>query len=286
VQHAERFPPGIGDDEASTLQSWFDSPATIVVSSEATVTTLSALFGVGRSRFDVIPLSGRHSAKARQTGKVRDYALPARYLLCPANVSFHKNHEVLLDAFARWGSRVPLILTGGGTDLGGGKFPRQRELKERAYRLGLELGRDVHGLGFVPEHFYRRLLERAWAVIMPTLAEGGGSFPVWEALFAGIPVICSDIPVMREMVGWTGGEVLWFKPDDPVQLARILSSLYDRYDEFRGRAIAQVDQLHRRSWREVAEEYGTVFARAQHRSGGPGSVCGCHPVPVAQPGSE
>jgi len=33
---------------------------------------------------------------------------------------------------------------------------------------------------------------------MTSLAKGGGSYPVEEVLSVGTPVLCSDIPIMRD----------------------------------------------------------------------------------------
>jgi glycosyltransferase involved in cell wall biosynthesis len=45
-----------------------------------------------------------------------------------------------------------------------------------------------------------RLLSRAKAFIFPSFAEGFG-LPPLEAMASGVPVVCSDIPVFREVYG-------------------------------------------------------------------------------------
>jgi glycosyltransferase involved in cell wall biosynthesis len=114
----------------------------------------------------------------------------------------------------------------------------------------------------MPDDRYYAVLLRAWALVMPTFAEGGGSFPVEEALWCGVPVICSDIPVVREHVERLGAEVLWFDPLDPGALAARLAELERDYAEFRRRAVTQVCTLRRRTWAEVADEYRRVMAAA------------------------
>jgi glycosyltransferase involved in cell wall biosynthesis len=94
---------------------------------------------------------------------------------------------------------------------------------------------------------------------MPTLAEGGGSFPVWEALLLGIPVVCSDIPVLREQMERVGASVLWIDPRDPAQLAARLHELDADYARYKALAREQISRLQHRSWGEVAEEYRAVF---------------------------
>lgn len=105
---------------------------------------------------------------------------------------------------------------------------------------------------------YRSLISRAWAVVVPSLMEGGGSFPVFEAMQCGVPVVCSDIPVLREQITRTGGDVVWFNPRDAMDLARKLRTLQAGYDTYKARAVAQVTLL-RRTWTDVADEYWAVI---------------------------
>jgi glycosyltransferase involved in cell wall biosynthesis len=44
----------------------------------------------------------------------------------------------------------------------------------------------------------RSLIKKAQALLMPSFAEGYG-LPIVEALSLGTPVVCSDIPVFREV---------------------------------------------------------------------------------------
>ncbi len=127
--------------------------------------------------------------------------------------------------------------------------------------------RSVFGLDYVEENEFRQLLADAWAVVIPTLAEGAG-LPVLEAMLQGIPVVSSDIPAAREMIGATGGEVLWFDPTDAADLARTLEALRSDYDRYKRLAVSQVSSLRRRGWDEVAAEYLEVMR----------SVASAHPT--------
>jgi glycosyltransferase involved in cell wall biosynthesis len=263
-------------DETATVRSWLDGPARMVVSARATAADVAREFGVPAERFPVVPVSGEHTFLS---GAPRP--LPAEwtwaegeFLLCPANTSPHKNHEVLLRGVGAWGGRRPLVLTGGGTDLpeaqgfwwrralqrAGVLAPaRGRVLRRVAAEQGLRMGDSLVGLGYVSDPVYHALLHRAWALVMPTLGEGGGSFPVFEAMLAGVPVVCSDIAPLREQMERTGGEVLWFDPRDPAQLAARLAELEADYPALRDRARAQAATLRPRSWDHVADEYWTLF---------------------------
>jgi glycosyltransferase involved in cell wall biosynthesis len=255
------LPAGSLEDERTSMIAWFNSPAQIVVSSNATLAALDQTFRAPASRFGVIPLSGEHAAQPRpRTADAPPHWPWAAdpFLLCPANISPHKNHETLLRGVAAWGRKVPLALTGESTHLDRSKWSRAVSLRDLAKDLGFSFGRTLHPLGYVPDDAYYALLDRAWALVMPTLAEGGGSFPVFEALVRGIPVVCSDIPVMREQMHRLNAHVLWFDPADPTTLANALTNLETNYAKHKSRATSQIQSLCRRTWSDVADDYWTT----------------------------
>ena len=67
-------------------------------------------------------------------------------------------------------------------------------------RLGLTLDKDFFCLGFVPDNDVLPIIKNSTALIMPSLSEGGGSYPIEEALNVGVPVACSEIPIFREQL--------------------------------------------------------------------------------------
>lgn len=58
----------------------------------------------------------------------------------------------------------------------------------------------VHELAGLSDQSVNALLRHARALLLPSFAEGFG-MPVTEALLAGTPVICSDLPALREAGG-------------------------------------------------------------------------------------
>src|SRR3989338_4735301 len=59
------------------------------------------------------------------------------------------------------------------------------------------------------------LYKNAQAFVFPTLSEGFG-LPGLEAMSCETPVVCSDIPVLREIYG---NAALYFNPRDPRDIA-------------------------------------------------------------------
>lgn len=249
-------------DERATLERWIASGAKIAVSSNATLGVLADALHIPPTRFTLIRVGWTH-VRPPQPGpaETRWRGLPDKYLLCPANTSPHKNHEALFAALGRWSARIPVVLTGYGTELSFSD-PRGRALRAAAKSAGLKLGTTVLPLGLVADETYYRLLAGAWAMVMPTRLEGGGSFPVMEAVLSGIPVLCADIPVLREQIEQVGGRVLWFDPADPPRLTARLEELERNYDQWRSVARDQVGRLRVRTWRQTAEEYMRVLTAA------------------------
>ncbi|GAB4149943.1 MAG: glycosyltransferase family 1 protein [Planctomycetota bacterium] len=86
---------------------------------------------------------------------------------------------------------------------------------------------------WVSEDEKRRLLGRCRAAVQCSLFEGFG-LPVLEALAAGAPLLCSDIPPFREVAG---DAALFVDPRDEEAIAEALLRL-DEDEELRGRLSA------------------------------------------------
>jgi glycosyltransferase involved in cell wall biosynthesis len=145
----------------------------------------------------------------------------------PAITTRHKNHRVLLEAFARLVAArndVHLILTGA-------SGPAEGEVRAAIARLGLD--ERVDRLGRVPAARLRRLLRGASALVYPSRYEGYG-LPISEAMALGCPVIASGVTALPEVVGDAG---LLIDPDDVDGWANAMQRLLVDAD-LRARLIA------------------------------------------------
>jgi len=114
-------------------------------------------------------------------------------LLCVGIVEPRKNQGFLLDvAEALWreGLNFELHIVGRvNPHFGQPMAARMQALQKREPRFRFHLRADDRELG--------RLYAAARAVVFPTIAEGCG-LPLLEALWRGVPCVCSDLPVLRE----------------------------------------------------------------------------------------
>jgi glycosyltransferase involved in cell wall biosynthesis len=112
------------------------------------------------------------------------------FILFVGNMKPHKNMETALRA-ARSSGSLPLAAVGAEAGFRHGLGDRLESLRSDP-RLAL--------LGAVDDEELRRLYSRAACLVFPSLREGFG-YPMIEAMACGCPVVCSDIPELRETAG-------------------------------------------------------------------------------------
>ncbi len=175
-----------------------------------------------------------------------------RYLLYPANFWQHKNHRLLLTAFAHYVAGQPssdlcLVCTGEPGD--------EMESIVRAANL-MGLGQRCRFPGFVSEHDFVTLLDQCRALVFPSLFEGFG-MPVLEAMEHGKPVTCSNRTSLPEVAGEAA---LLFDPRVPAEISAAIDRI-DRDDELRKQLIERGHERRQAfaSPADMAQAYLQVF---------------------------
>jgi glycosyltransferase involved in cell wall biosynthesis len=134
------------------------------------------------------------------------------FVLCVSTLHPHKNLDRLIRAYARSKREWHLVIVG------------MRGFFARAIdALIAELGvkDSVQLTGWIPRNELLLLYAKACAFVYPSTFEGFG-MPVLEAMAAGVPVACSDIPPLREVAGEAA---LFFDPLDEDAIATALDRI-------------------------------------------------------------
>ncbi len=161
--------------------------------------------------------------------------LPKNYALYIGNAYPHKNLEFLIDAWEK--IDMPLVLVCGRSVF----YDRLTKLIKNP---------NITLIGHVDD--LQDVYKQAKVFVFPTLMEGFG-LPPLEAMKAGVPVICSDIPVLHEILG---DAALYFNPKDPNDLKNKLNEAFDKKSELIKKGHEQVKKY---SWERMAEETLKVY---------------------------
>lgn len=227
---------------------WFDLPfwrlllwasahrsRRLIAVSEATRDDLISVYHLSSERISVV----HHGVDPDFF--VMDRARTEPFLLCVSTLHPHKNLDRLIRAYARGKREWRLIITGLRGFFAGA-------LDALVMELGVK--DSVQLTGWIPRDELLRLYASAHAFVYPSTFEGFG-MPVLEAMAAGIPVACSDIPPLREVAGEAA---LFFDPLNEDAIAMALDRIVT--DEQLRARLAQAGPVRARefSWEKAARE--------------------------------
>jgi glycosyltransferase involved in cell wall biosynthesis len=147
------------------------------------------------------------------------------YFVAVSTIEPRKNHALLIQvwrALIQKGRATPKLVIVG-------KRGWENQQTFRELDLAPDLRPHVIEVPSLPSAHLRSLIQHAQAVLMPSFAEGYG-LPIVEALTLGTPVVCSDIPVFREVsqdkalaippldgMGWLAAIEALSLPDSPLR---------------------------------------------------------------------
>lgn len=120
-----------------------------------------------------------------------DLDLASPYFVVLGTIEPRKNHALLLDAWERMPQGPRLLVLGG-------RGWRNETVFRRLDALTAG-GRVVERRG-LSDGAVAAVLSGARALLFPSFAEGTG-LPALEAAALGVPVVCSDLPELREVMG-------------------------------------------------------------------------------------
>lgn len=165
----------------------------------------------------------------------------------------YKNLPMLAKAFdklVKEGHDFELVLAGE-------EDPHYPEIKEEIFKI--ENKDRIKAVGRVSDEDLNLLYNAASVFVLPSLMEGFG-LTALEASACGTPVVCADIPTMREVMGH-GAE--YFDPnnlDNVVDVLRNVLGDNKRLEELANLALSRSKHF---SWKTAAEQTISLYEEAK-----------------------
>ncbi|MGI9068867.1 MAG: glycosyltransferase family 4 protein [Pyrinomonadaceae bacterium] len=204
-----------------SVQYWktLERARKVVVSFNHIKDDLTKYFGLPEEKIHVCPIPFRAISLQQPTSEairsyLEKYAGWNPFLLYPSHTWRHKNHLQLLRALQqvrqRTGGNLRLICTGGTN--------HHYHAQVLAQVAALGLNKAVLFTGIVAEDELQWLYHQAALVTIPTKYEAG-SFPLFEAMIEGAPVICSNVTSLPATIG---DQRFVFDPQDVAALSDLI----------------------------------------------------------------
>jgi glycosyltransferase involved in cell wall biosynthesis len=190
--------------------------------------------------------------KTGASGLAVSRSIDRPFFLSVGTIEPRKNHAFLIEALHAWrkqtGEDMLLVIAG---RPGWGAERVERTVRE------LRAGQWVRMPGYVERDILHSLYCACRAVLLTPLYEGFG-LPALEAMACGAPVLASDIPALREVLGGAGH---FFPVNNREAFLACLDSLLDQREEREKRLQAGRLRAGGFTWDEAAERTCRVYER-------------------------
>ncbi len=229
---------------------WSDD---IVVNTEAVKADLLALFDeleMKRKPVHVIGLGADFTAGMKTSpDEQADEELLSRlkgrrFLLTVSTIEPRKNHKVIVEAYEKKIASLDTDIV-----FVGRVGWEMEELLERIQN-NPNFDKGIYIFSGINDATLARLYSEAYMVLFPSYAEGYGLSTI-EAMIAGVPVICSDFPVMREV----GGRFCdYFPADDSDKLAELVESYVTSEEKYEKKKKLVTEEYVPPHWDKTVED--------------------------------
>ena len=198
------------------VREWARISDLVIFSSDYIKDEAQKIYELSEERAERIYLCPSRDAHAAAGPNIsRRYGVNKPYVFTLGWAAKHKRVETVVEGFALFrketGADVALVFAG----------PKTESLRSGDTH-GLELGRDLFALGYVPEEDIPALYRDSSAVVTASISEAGFNAMVFDAMNCERPVICSNIPQFMERLGADDSLALTFDPFSARSLADAL----------------------------------------------------------------
>ncbi len=171
-------------------------------------------------------------------------------IVCVSRLVKTKRQETLLNAVKHLNDKsIRTVLVGSGDDE---KYFRQKVIE-------MDLSKQVRMTGFLKtKEEVIAEIKAASVLVHPSAVEGFG-ITVVEGMAAGLPVVVSDIPPLREVVG-EGKYGMVFKLDDYKELAKCIKTLKENKKKYLEMIKLSEKRAKDFEWKNVCKKYVKVIS--------------------------
>lgn len=165
----------------------------------------------------------------------------------------YKNLPMLAKAFDRLreqGMDLELVLAGSPDSF----YP---EIEEQV--MGIKHKDSIKAVGRVSDEDLKLLYNASSLFVLPSMMEGFG-LTALEAAACGVPVACSDIPTLREVMG-QGAE--YFDPENLDNMTEVLHGILTKKERMEELANLSLSRSKHFSWKQAATETISVYENAK-----------------------
>jgi glycosyltransferase involved in cell wall biosynthesis len=229
----------------------------IIAVSESTKKEILDYFGVDQSKITVVYEGINENYKLIDKEEAFDYVtnrfnIKKPYILYVGVLRRYKNLVNLAKAFEKLKETdvdAELIIVGD-------EDPFYPEIKEQV--LGIKYKDDVKILGRVDDKDLNYLYNACSLFVLPSLSEGFG-LTALEAANTGVPIACSDIPTLREVLGQAAE---YFDPESVENMTDIMINIL--HNPSRGEELANLGLKRAQffDWKKAAKETIAVYKGA------------------------
>ncbi|HEV8601036.1 MAG TPA: glycosyltransferase family 1 protein [Patescibacteria group bacterium] len=229
----------------------------IIAVSKATKAEVFKYFEIPEDKIEVIyeAADAKYKVMNKETAFAQvsnRYGLKKPFILYVGDWRRYKNLPLLAEAFDR------LIFKHFDYDLvlAGKPDPFYPEISKQVFSI--KNANRVKAIGRVPEEDLPFLYNACSLFVLPSMAEGFG-LTALEAAACGVPIACSDIPALREVLG-QGAEYF-----DPLNLDNVTDVLEDllsnlpRLEELANLALKRAAVF---TWKKAAQETISLYEHA------------------------
>jgi len=154
---------------------------------------------------------------------------PTSTILFIGSMAAHKRVDLLIKSFSDLISSAPAHQHTSKLTISGQKTLFYPQIQKLINSLKPEIKSKINFIFNFPQKDLAKLIDNCDVLVLPSIQESFG-LVLLEAWARQKPVICADIPALKELVNQTNGGLL-FKVDDEKDLTKKLKSILDNPDK-------------------------------------------------------